>query len=267
MEKTSLIISTYNRPDALSLCLKSVKQQSVLPGEVLVADDGSGPETKLLIEQFQKDFPVPLVHTWHPDEGFRLAAIRNRAIAAARYRYIIQIDGDLILHPEFINDHIHFQKQGSFVAGSRVMLDESTTKQLLQHQSTDISKFRKGFSMNDLRSGLLRKFLAKRYKTSGKYKYYVKGCNMAFFKADLEKVNGYNEAFEGWGSEDREIASRLIHAGIEKRSIKMGAVCYHLFHPLPSREQAKTNEAKMFEAVQKNSSWAEDGLNKYLSGS
>ena len=248
-EKTSLIISTYNRPDALSLCLKSVSRQSVLPDEVLVADDGSGPETKTLIENFQKDFPVPLIHTWHPDEGFRLAAIRNRAIAAARYRYIIQVDGDLILHPEFIRDHIQFQKEGSFVAGSRVMLDEATTKQLLLHQSTDISRYRKGFSMNDLRSGLLRKFLAKRYKTSGKHKYYVKGCNMAFYKSDLEKVNGYNETFKGWGSEDREIASRLIHAGVEKRSIKMGAVCYHLFHPLPSRDKAKTNEALMFEAV------------------
>mgnify|MGYP001281105870 CR=1 FL=1 len=265
MTSCSLIIATYNWPQALNLCLKSVLQQTMLPAEVLIADDGSREDTADLIKEYQKNFPVPLRHIWHPDEGFRLAAIRNKAIVAANEDYIIQIDGDLILHPQFVADHLEMKRAGYFVAGSRVMLSEKVSKKLLDNNSIDLKIFGdQKLIINGMRSRFLRRILADRYKIKGRHKYYVKGCNMAFFKRDLIRVNGYNEAFKGWGSEDRELATRLINAGVKKQSIKMGAVCYHLYHKLTSKHNALQNQALMREAVEKGITEAEDGLKKYL---
>src|ERR1700761_3212742 len=128
--KTSLNISTYNWPRALNLCLLSVKALKVLPDEVVIADDGSTDDTRQLIAEFQKDFPVPLKHVWQPDEGFQLARVRNKGIAASSYEYIIQVDGDLVLHPMFVADHIAFSKKGTFTGGSRVLLNKSYSEEL-----------------------------------------------------------------------------------------------------------------------------------------
>ena len=261
----SLIISTYNWPQALSLCLQSVMLQIQKPTEIIIADDGSKEETKALVKEYQGKSRVPIKHIWHPDEGFRLASIRNKAIAAATTDYIVQVDGDLILHPYFVADHLTMKKEGYFVAGSRVMLSKRSTSNLLAHNSINLRKYAQpSLDMNGIRSGLLRRYLAKRYKAKGKHTFYVKGCNMAFFKSDLLKVNGYNESFTGWGSEDRELAIRLINAAVKKHFLKNGGICYHLNHPSPSREKELRNEELMKEAIASRSVWADDGLNKYL---
>ena len=113
----SLIISTYNWPRALYLCLDSVMQQTVMPTEILIADDGSGISTRDVVKHFENISPVPVHHIWHEDRGFRLAAIRNKAIAASSGEYVIQIDGDLILHRNYIQDHILSNRKGCFVTG------------------------------------------------------------------------------------------------------------------------------------------------------
>src|ERR1700712_962551 len=105
--KCSLVISTYNWPQALELCLKSVATQKHLPDEVIIADDGSGEETRLLIDKYKKDFPVPLLHLWHEDKGFRKTIILNKAINQSSFEYIIQVDGDVILEKHFISDHLN----------------------------------------------------------------------------------------------------------------------------------------------------------------
>lgn len=262
----SLIISTYNWPEALALCLKSVRDQKYLPDEVIIADDGSTDETTRLVKEFQKDFPVGLKHVWHADEGFRLAAIRNKAIASCSSDYIIQIDGDLILHPYFITDHLNIRRKDFFVTGSRVLLSQKSSASLIRYESLDIKKYEGGKRnfLNGVRNKFIRNLLALQYKTKGRHKYYVKGCNMAFWKKDLIAVNGYNEAFTGWGREDSEIAIRLMNAGIKKQFIKMGAVCYHLFHTEASRELEAKNISMMQDAIATKKIIAEDGLNKYL---
>jgi len=242
-----------------------VLEQSVLPSEVIIADDGSTQETAQVINEFQQNTPVEIKHIWHPDDGFRLAAIRNKAIAKVTCDYIIQIDGDLILHPHFVADHQALKKEGYFVAGSRVMLSKKSTQALLENKSINLNKYAyPRLDMNGIRNSILRRFLATRYKAKGKHTFYVKGCNMAFFKADLLKVNGYNEAFTGWGSEDREIAIRLINAGVKKQFLKNGGICYHLFHPSPSKETELRNEKMMNDAIFSRSIWATEGLKKYL---
>ena len=265
MNSCSLLISTYNRPDALSLCLKTVLRQSILPAEVVIADDGSTEETANVIKKIQKNFPVPLKHAWHPDEGFRAAAIRNKGIALCTTNYIVQIDGDIIIHPKFIADHLEMQRPGYFIVGSRVMLSPEQTAKLIRQDYVDFKKLsREKFALNGLRIRFLRNLLAALYKTKGRHKFYAKGANIAFYKEDIVRINGYNEAFVGWGSEDRDVAIRLMNAGVKKLSIKMGAVCYHLYHKWNERNNELHNEDLMNEAIDKKLVWAQDGLNKYL---
>lgn len=113
--KTSLLISTYNWCEALNLCLNSVLQQSQQPDEIVIADDGSREDTKLIITEFSKKSSTPVIHVWHEDIGFRKTIILNKAIAKCSADYIIQIDGDLILHKHFIKDHIRFARANMFV--------------------------------------------------------------------------------------------------------------------------------------------------------
>lgn len=266
MNQCSLIVSTYNWPAALSLCLKSIIGQTVLPAEIIVADDGSKEETRQLIDGFRSQTVIPILHVWHPDEGFQLSRIRNRAIARASQPYIIQVDGDLILHKNFIADHLHICESGYFVSGSRVLLSATTSATLLQHNSICIPNdfFGSKNLLNKLRNRKLREFLATRYKTKGNNRYYVKGCNMAFWKADLVRVNGYNETFTGWGREDSELAIRLINAGVNKKFLKMGGITFHLYHKEASRENETSNIIRMNKAMQTNIKWAEPGLNQYM---
>ena len=260
----SLIVSTYNWPEALNLCLLSIIAQTVLPAEVIIADDGSGTETQRLIEKYQEKFPVPLIHVWQKDEGFQLSRIRNKAIARASGSYIIQIDGDLILEPHFIADHIGFSKPGTFISGTRVQMSDALSQNLMKQKSTDVSVFSKGITnfSNGLRFSLLRNFLAARYKA--KQITYVRGCNMAFWKTDLLKVNGYNESIVGWGREDSEIAVRLVNAGVKKRILKFGAVVFHIYHPELARQQLLANDTILNECIKNGTQTCVSGLSKYL---
>ena len=129
----SLIITTYNQPTRLALVLDSVRNLNILPNEVLIADDGSTNETKELINTFKSDFPCPLYHIWHEDEGFRLTKIRNLAIESAQNEYIIIIDGDMILQKDFIKGHLDFACHGVFLQGSRVILDKNYSENLCKN--------------------------------------------------------------------------------------------------------------------------------------
>ena len=132
----SLIITTYNWPRALYLCLDSVMQQTVMPSEILVADDGSGISTRDVVRHFQNISPVPVHHIWHEDRGFRVAAIRNKAIAASSGDYVIHVDGDLILQRNFIQDHILFAREGCYVSGSRGIITDRSGRTLVSNQYT-----------------------------------------------------------------------------------------------------------------------------------
>lgn len=235
---SSLIISTYNRPDALAVCLDSVRRLRTLPDEVIVGDDGSKPETEALVKEFQKDFPTPLKYIRQEDEGFRLAMIRNKCVAAASGEYIIQIDGDIFLHPDFIADHLHMAREGHFLKGGRVQLDKELTEKICDsRKARKISFFTRGIEhkrANTLRLPALADYLADRYRRNREN---VLGCNMSYFREDFLNVNGYDESFEGWGGEDLDISFRFKNSGIQKRYLKFCALAYHLWH----REAAMTN--------------------------
>lgn len=259
----SLIISTYNFPDALDLCLQSVLQQSVLPDEVLIADDGSGEGTQKVVEYFQKQSPIPIIHVWHEDNGFRLTVIRNKAIVRASKDYIIQIDGDIILNRHFIKDHKRFARRNSFVSGSRLNIQEDLSKKLLAERSIEVSIRNKGIHnrLNGVRCQLLTWILQNYHQND---LLYVRGCNMGFWRNDLLLVNGYDENMIGWGREDNEIACRLINAGIRKRIIKNAGVVFHLYHPDNSRAQFNINNEILQKTIDEKRTWCSKGIDQYL---
>ena len=257
----SLIISTYNWPRALYLCLDSVMQQSVLPDEILVADDGSGMDTRDVVRHFEQISPVPVRHIWHEDRGFRVAAIRNKAIAASRSDYLIQIDGDLILQRNFIQDHLAFARRGCYVAGSRGMLTQRLTQQVLNGEITSLSPLTRGVycSNNVMRIPIMSAF----YRMLSP-EYNPRSCNMALWRGDALRVNGNDEAFEGWGFEDTEFGLRLKNSGVRQLRIKFRAVAFHLFHEKVSRERCLTNEHYYLESIREHRTRCKRGIDQYV---
>lgn len=261
---TTLIVATYNWPEALELCLFSCINQTIEASEIIVADDGSKPETKEIVEKIAKTSQIPIVHVWHEDKGFRLAAIRNKAIAVAKSEYIIQIDGDLILHKDFIRDHLEVAKENQFVSGSRTLINETKSNDLLA--STIKSTACQSFSFLNLRkkyyairSMWLFKLVNLIQGNSNKF-LYVLGANMAFWKDDLFLVNGYNEKITGWGKEDNELAVRLINAGNSLLLVKNICIVYHLHHVEAVRKSLAINEALLQKAIDEKIVRIENGI-------
>lgn len=226
----SLIISTYNYPEALRLSLHSLQRQTRMPDEVIIADDGSGEETRLLIESLQGEFGVSLLHVWHEDKGFRLAAIRNKAIRASSCDYVIQVDGDIVMEPHFVEDHIAFAERGYFCSGSRAMVSESRTHEAFRQDQFLPTCFSRGIEhrLNAVRCRMLTPFFRHHKR--------VNGCNLAFWRDDLFAVNGYDESIVGWGAEDHDLTDRLLRSGLQKKHIKFRAIQYHLWHRSASRD-------------------------------
>ena len=199
--RCSLIITTYNRPSALKEILESVRRQSLLPTEVIIADDGSSEETRQLILSEQASFPVPLYHCWQEDKGFRPSRNRNKAIALAKGEYIAIIDGDIVLHKHFIRNQQQYCRKGWLIHGSRVFLNNSQTKKILKKGWTGIPAWQRIWirGIKGLYFPLLSNLVSRRmHKIYG-----IRGCIISFWREDAYAINGYNEEFEGWGREDK----------------------------------------------------------------
>jgi glycosyltransferase involved in cell wall biosynthesis len=263
--RTSLIIATYNWPGALEICLNSVLQQTVMPAEVIIADDGSGNSTKLIVEKFKQLLPVPLVHVWHEDNGFKLAQIRNKAAAVAG-DYIIQVDGDLILHPHFVQDHIEAAQTGRYICGSRVMLNNRLTENIINGtvKDTSFGFFKKGIS-NRFNTVYLKKishFINK--TTSYNNLESIRGCNMSYWRKDFIAVNGYNEEFVGWGREDSDLVFRFDRYGLKRSFFKFQGIVYHLHHKENDRSNLLKNDSILLAAKKTPGYTCKKGISQYL---
>lgn len=260
--KTSLIIATYNWPEALELVLQSVKQQYVLPNEILIADDGSKNDTKELVTKWQNTFNVPIHHIWQEDNGFRLAEIRNKAIAKAKYEYIIQIDGDVILHKDFIKDHKRFAQKKCFITGSRTLVLQEKTQDIFNNKKANITFLSKGIKnrFNAFRFPLFNVFFKPKNSPIEKMTSRIRGCNMSFWKQDLLDVNGYDEDFVGWGREDSDIVIRLIKNGGYRKKIKLAAIQFHLYHKENSKNNLEINQELLERSLSDSGYKAKKGI-------
>jgi glycosyltransferase involved in cell wall biosynthesis len=262
--KVSLLIATYNWPDALFLVLESVKSQSILPNEIIIADDGSKNETQLLINNFKATTAITTHHIWHEDAGFRLAKIRNSAIVQAQFDYIIQIDGDIILHKDYIKDHINLAKKNTFITGPRVLLSKETTELALENNITTFNPFTKNIKnrLNAMHFPFVNKFIKSKNDPLKKLIFKVRGCNMSFWRKDLLDVNGYEEDFETWGREDSELAARLIKKGVGLRKLRLAGIQYHLDHNEQDKNNIELNNAILDKNNKTSSFWCENGIIK-----
>lgn len=262
----TLLISTYNWPEALELVLLSILAQTRMPDEIVIADDGSDERTKLLIEKYRTKFNIPIIHVWHEDQGFRKTIVLNMAIAKSTSDYIVEIDGDVIINRYFIEDHLKFAKRGSFVRASRAYLSPEITREVLKKKQYKISAFSKGVTnfFSVLRAPFLWRFFETNYKNKGAERYEIHGCNMAFWRDDIIKVNGYNELFNGWGPEDKELIARMMNLGIQKRFIKLGALAFHLYHKENSKSFLNKNTQIFKDTIEKKIVFCEKGINQYL---
>ena len=261
--KISLVISTYNKPEYLGLCIQSALNQTVAPDEILIADDGSTKETADLIKKYAELSKYPLIHVWQEDNGFRKCEIMNKAFARCKGEYIIQSDGDIIFDKHFVQDHVHLAEQGYFVCGSRVYLTPEGTQQMFADQSISpkLKYMQSSHIFNSIRLKPLQKYCSLRY---GRRIDQLRGCNMAFWKDDIVKVNGYDENLTFWGHEDGELAYRLHFAGVKKKFLKFGGVCYHLYHKESSRENEQQHLDTLKNVIENKISWCANGIDKYL---
>ena len=256
----SIVINTFNQPDYLGRVLNAVSRQRVLPDEVLLADDGSENETKTAFSQWRTAQSFRCEHVWQEHQGFRRARILNQTIASSRGDYLVFLDGDTIPHPQFVADHRALAGKSQFVQGHRALVGERAASWFGKN---DFSADRRRAVFKNQISGLKNSFrwpFAHR-KISHRLRG-IRGCNLAIWRADLIRVNGYNEAFVGWGREDSELAARLMNSGVRRLDVRGRALCYHLWHPPVSRAELPGNDELLAKAILGKHTRCEQGLDR-----
>jgi glycosyltransferase involved in cell wall biosynthesis len=267
--KTAVIVTTYNRPDALKAVLEGYRAQTGADFELLIADDGSTNETRDLVTRFASDAPFPVRHVWQEDEGFRAGAARNRALARTSADYVIFSDGDCVPPPFFVSRHAALAERGCFLAGNRMLLSDAFTREVLaRHLSIhEWSAWRwlgarltggvnRALPLGELPDGAFRKRNPTRWEG-------VKTCNFSAWRDDLVRVNGFDERYSGWGLEDSDLVIRLLHAGVRHKSARFAAPVFHLWHRENDRTQLAENERRLKELLASKRIAAETGLDQY----
>jgi glycosyltransferase involved in cell wall biosynthesis len=249
----SIIVTTYNRTDALGTVLRGLARQSDRGFEVVVADDGSQPPMRDVLPAAAAGRDVSLKHVWHEDRGFRAGEIRNRAILASSGSYCIFLDGDCIPRPDFIAVHRRLAEPEWFVTGNRVLLSQELTGRVLAEPAeperwslgTWLAQ-RRQRSVNRLAPllplplGPLRKLRPAAWRGA-------RSCNLAIWRSDLERVDGFDATYSGWGLEDSDLLIRLLHAGARRKDGNFATGVIHLWHPESDRSYLPDNQRRLDE--------------------
>lgn len=266
--RTAVIVTTYNRPDALAVVLEGYCGQNDRDFQLVVADDGSREETGEVVQQCVHHAPFSVTHIWQEDRGFRAAAIRNRALASTSADYVIFTDGDCVPSRHFVQVHKQLAEPGYFLGSNRVLLSAELTARVvceripihawsgiewarhwLRH---DINRM---LPLVKLPDGLFRKWSPNRW--SG-----IKTCNLSAWRADLVRVNGLDASYEGWGLEDSDLVIRLLHAGVKHKNARFAATMFHLWHPAHDRTQLPANQERLQNLFRSNTVRATIGLDE-----
>lgn len=261
--RASVIVTTYNRPDALRAVLEGLAAQSCQDFECVVADDGSGPETRAVVDAMSGRFPGGrLKHVWQEHLGFRAAAIRNRAIEASCGQWVICLDGDCVPLPRFIEGHLRAARADAITRGSRLLCSEILTRESLSGSATlhglsdsQLRELHAQGKINRLDAAVggwrdaLRSLMGALRLESWKS---VRTCNMLAPRAAIDAVGGFDERYTGWGYEDSDLVIRLMRHGLHIRRGPADTAVLHLWHPDNPRDNADRNRAMLEETLQKN---------------
>ncbi len=251
----SIVVSTYNWPQALEVVLQSLERQTDRGFEVVIADDGSKEETVALIRRYQARFPVPLKHAWQEDRGYRLAAGRNRAIEAASGDYIVIMDGDCFVLPDFVATHRRLAEPGWFVSGKRSYLRPGISERILGGQPclgmsnravwfarSLLNQCTRPAEFITLGEGAFRKKQPTEWKKA-------QTCNLAVWRSDCLRINGFDERYVGHGLEDSDFVLRLIRSGARRKLGNNASLVLHLNHERRNRPPESKN-AELFAALE-----------------
>jgi glycosyltransferase involved in cell wall biosynthesis len=267
--KTAVIVTTYNRADALAAVLAGYFDQTDRDFELLVADDGSTDETRALVERHAARAPFALHHVWQEDAGFRPGAARNRAVARTQADYLIFVDGDCVPARNFVSRHKVLAQTTCFLSGNRVLLSESFTQRvlaerLLLHRWRAARWLRAWLArdVNRLLPLLVLPDASLRNRSPQKWEG-VKTCNLSLWRADFMRVNGFDESYCGWGLEDSDLAIRLIHAGIRHKSARFATPVFHLWHRENDRSRLAENQKLLDDIIASNRVEARLGVKQY----
>ena len=241
----SVLISVYDRPDALDAVLRGLSRQTDRNFEVVASDDGSPPSTAAVVQSWKNRLGVPLAHVWHEHHGFRASEISNRAILKSRGAYCVFLDGDCIPRPGFVAAHRRLAEPGCFVFGNRILMNDALTRACLQDgvepetwSLVDFLRHRDDINrltpLISLPLGPLRKLDTQSWES-------VRTCNLAAWRADLDAVNGQEGLYVGWGPHDSDLAVRLIRAGCRRKDGRFATGVLHLAHPEADRARMKEN--------------------------
>ena len=259
----SILLATYNWPQALGLVLESLNAQTDKDFEVVIADDGSRAETAELITAFTQVANFPIKHLWQEDLGFRKSAILNQAITYARGDYLVFLDGDCITQPDFVARHRALAQSGFLVTGSRILLGRRLTQALCSSENKISNRFFKSLNNSKLllfvnrSAGQLNKFAPLWIKVpDNRWRVYsgfvwkrIKGCNMACWRDDAVRISGFDESMVGWGHEDADFVFRLQQSGLKRKSGAWATEVFHLDHPEGDKSKAAANAAKVREKI------------------
>ena len=270
-ELISVIVTTYNREDALAAVLRSLSRQTDSDFEVIVADDGSGPATAALIEAWKARLGYRLAHVWHADRGFRAAEIRNRAILESRGGYCIFLDGDCLVRADFVAAHRRLAEPDWFVSGNRVLLSAAMTARVLR-EDLRLEEWRWTQWMAARRQGDVNRLSALLKVPLGPLRHLRKAtwqgarsCNLAIWRADLDRVDGFDADYAGWGKEDSDLIIRLLRAGVRRKDGNFATGVIHLWHEEADRGLLADNEDKLARVLGSSGFRARRGLSALMS--
>lgn len=265
-ELISIVVTTYNRDDALAAVLRSLAGQTDPDFEVIVADDGSRPSTALLVETWKGRVGLRLEHVWHEDRGFRAAEIRNRAVLVARGRYVIFLDGDCLVRPGFVAQHRALAKAGYFVAGNRVLLSDAMTRKVLAER-LPVERWSLLRWLGARLTGGINRLAALLTLPLGPARLWrkdrwtgVRSCNLAIWQDDLIRVDGFDADYQGWGREDSDLVVRLLRAGIARKDGNFATGVLHLHHKEFDRAALPDNDTRLNAVIGADAIRARRGL-------
>ncbi len=235
--RVSVIVSTYNQPRWLQKMLWGFEQQTHKDFELIIADDGSGEETRVVIQDFQKKSPLTIIHVRQEDNGFQKTKILNKAILASKEQYLIFTDGDCIPRKDFVATHLRYHKKGVFLSGGYFKLPMDISRRISQVVIEQQHCFdpawlleqglEKSFKLNKLSArGCKQKLLNTLTPTKATWD----GNNASGWREDILAVNGFDERMQ-YGGEDREMGERLMNYGVTPLQIRYSAITIHLDHP------------------------------------
>jgi glycosyltransferase involved in cell wall biosynthesis len=248
-ELISVIVTTYNREDALDAALRALARQTDRDFEIVVADDGSRAETARVVAGWASRLALPVKHVWHAHDGFRGGEIRNRGIRASSGKLCIFLDGDCLARDDFVATHRRLAEPGWFVTGNRILLSPALTEAVLAEGLAAETWNFAALAREHLRDGanrllpalrlplgLLRKFPRRHWQGA-------QTCNLAVARSDLDRIDGFDASYTGWGLEDSDLVVRLLHAGVRRKDGRFATGVLHLWHTPNDRSKFTANQA------------------------